>query len=89
MDRLRARAQRGLDDSFAHEVALGRRAGADQEGFVGGAHVRRVAVGLRVDGHSADPELAERSEDPDRDLATVRDQDFREERHGARILPEP
>jgi CDP-diacylglycerol--glycerol-3-phosphate 3-phosphatidyltransferase len=46
--------------------------------------VQRSAVGLRIHRDRADPELAQRPEDPDRDLAAVGDQDLRE-RHG-RIL---
>jgi CDP-diacylglycerol--glycerol-3-phosphate 3-phosphatidyltransferase len=46
--------------------------------------VQRAAIGLRIDGDRADVELAKRSEDPDRDLAAVGDQNLRE-RHG-RIL---
>jgi CDP-diacylglycerol--glycerol-3-phosphate 3-phosphatidyltransferase len=45
--------------------------------------VKRVAVGLGVDGDGADSELAQRPEDPNRDLAAVGDQDFRGELHGA------
>ena len=38
------------------------------------------AVGVGVDGDRADPELAQRAEDPDGDLAAVGDEDFREGR---------
>ena len=50
--------------------------------------MQRVAVGLRVDGHAADAELAQRAEDPHRDLAAVRHQDLRE-RRARRILSLP
>ena len=43
------------------------------------------AVGLRIDGDRADPELAQRAEDADRDLAAVGDQDL-VETDTARIL---
>ncbi len=89
MDRLGPRAQRRLDEHVGPEVALGSRAGADEVRLVGRAHVRAPPVGLRVDGNATDPELAQRPEDPDRDLAPVGDQHLREGRHTARILPEP
>jgi hypothetical protein len=85
MDRLRAGAKRRLDDPVGIEVALRRRASADQVRLVGEANVERAAIGLRVDGDASDVELAERPEDPDRDLAPVRDEHLRERRHG-RIL---
>ena len=89
MDRLGPRAERGLDEDVAAEVALGRRTGPDEIGLVCGTHVRAPPVGLRVDGDTADPELAKRPEDANRDLAAVRDEHLRERRHAARILPEP
>ena len=49
MDRLRARLPGSVEDPLADEIALGRRAGADQVRLVGGAHVQRIAVRLRVD----------------------------------------
>ena len=39
---------------------------------------RRVAVGIGVDGDRADAQLAQGAEDPEGDLAPVRDQDFGE-----------
>ena len=91
MDRLRAGAPSGLEQPLADEVALGRRPGADQVRLVGAPHVERVPVGLGVDPDAPDPELAKRPEDPDRDLAAVCHQDFRERdgRHRPRILSEP
>ena len=88
VDRLRPRAQRRLDEHLAAEVALRRGPRPDEVGLVGGANVRAPPIGLRVDRHAADPELAERAEDPDHDLAPVRDQHLREERHATRILPQ-
>jgi hypothetical protein len=40
----------------------------------------RAPVDIGVDGDGPDPELPQGAEDPDRDLAAVRDQDFPE--HG-------
>ena len=79
----------GVDEHVAPQVALGRRPVADEVRLVGGAHVRAPPVGVREDGDAADPELAERPEHADRDLAAVGDEDLREGRHMARILPEP
>ncbi|TMJ94667.1 MAG: CDP-diacylglycerol--glycerol-3-phosphate 3-phosphatidyltransferase [Actinobacteria bacterium] len=43
--------------------------------------MQRASIGLGVDGHSADAELAERPEDPDRDLTSVGDENLREGGH--------
>ena len=56
------------------QIALRRRAGPDQARLVGAPHVQRAAVGLGVDGHRADAELAQRPEDPDGDLAAIGDE---------------
>jgi hypothetical protein len=87
MDRLRAGAGRGLQDPLHEEVALGGRPRTDQVGLVRDPDVQRVAVGLRVDRDRSDPELAERPEDPDGDLAAVRDEDFGEGRHRGAYCP--
>jgi hypothetical protein len=47
---------------------------------VGEANVERVTVGRRVDGDGLDAELTAGPDDPDGDLASVRDQDAAE--HG-------
>ena len=83
MDRLGPGLLGGLDDLLDVEVALGRDRGADQESLVGLAHVRRVAVDLRVDGDRADAHLLQRAGDADRDLAAVGDQDLLE--HGGAV----
>jgi len=54
--------------------------GAEAAGLIGGEDVRRVAIGVREDGDRLDLHLAQRPHDSDGDLATVRDQDFREHR---------
>jgi hypothetical protein len=88
MDRLGARLPRRLQQALAHEIALRGRAGPDEEGFVGGSHVHRLAVRLGIDGDRPDAELAERAKDPHGDLAAVRHEDFREDGHRPRILSE-
>ena len=86
MNGLGAGATRDLEQPFLVEIALGGRSGADQVGLVGRGGVERATVGLRVDGNRADAELAQGTEDPDRDLAAIGHEHFREGRHG-RILP--
>jgi hypothetical protein len=46
-----------------------------------------AAVGVRVDGHRADPELAKRAENADGDLPAVGHEHFPEGSHVRRILP--
>ena len=54
--------------------------------LVGGTHVERVAIRLRVDGDGRDPELPQRAEDPNRNLATVGDEHLREAGHDGHIV---
>src|SRR6185312_299950 len=61
----------GRDDLLDVEVALSRDRGADQEGLVGGAHMRGVAVDLRVDSDRDDPHLLQGAGDANGDLAAV------------------
>ena len=87
VNRVRPRPLRRVEDPLLVEVALGRRAGPEEEGLVGLRDVERAPVGLRVHGDGTDPELAQRAEDADGDLATVGDEDFAEDGHDRRILP--
>ena len=73
MDPLGAGLFGDLDDLGDVQVALRRDGGAEQEGLVGLAHVRRVAIDLRVDGDRGDPHLAQGARDANRDLAAVGD----------------
>ena len=86
VDRLGSGPRGRLDDLLLVQVALGRSTGTEQPGLVGNTNVQGSAVGLRVDGHRGDLELAQRPEDADGDLAAVGDEDFREGAHGRRIL---
>ena len=83
----RRRAARPSSTRSWCEVALGRRAGPEQVRLVGGGDVQRAAVGLRVDGDGADPELAQGAEDTDGDLAAIGDQDLGERRHEGAFSP--
>ena len=71
VDRLRARLAGHLQDARDVEVALARRARAEQVGLVGVAHEERVAIDLAVHRDRGDAHLAQRAEDPDGDLAPV------------------
>ena len=58
MDRLGVGDLGGADDGRDIKVAVGGARRADAHGFVGQAHVFRVAVGLGVDRHGLDAERA-------------------------------
>ena len=64
------------DDGRHVQVAVGAARGADPHVLVGEPDVERVLVGLGIDGHGLDAELAARHDDAHRDLAAVGDQDF-------------
>jgi hypothetical protein len=86
VNRLGAGAVGDLEQLLHHQVALRRGTRPQQEGLVGAAGVRGVAVGLRVDRHGGHAQLLERAHDADRDLPAIGDQDLRE--HGReRLLP--
>ena len=80
MDRLAAGRLRGGDHVRDDEVALGRRGRADPDGRVGEPDMGSVRVGGRVDGDRLAPELVERPDDADGDLAPVGDEHPREHR---------
>ena len=77
-----------LDDLPAVEVGLGCRRRADLHGHVGCGNVRRVGVGLGVDGDGAQPHLAGAADYPAGDLAAVGHED-RVEGLGHQIRPTP
>jgi hypothetical protein len=87
VDRLRAGAPRGLDQGGDRQVGLRRRRRADPQRGVGLADVRRLAIGVGVDGDRPVPERARRAQHADRDLAAVGDQDRVERRHHMRKTP--
>ena len=89
MDRARPGAQRGLDERLDLQVALRRGRRPDQVRLVGVRDVQRAAVRLRIDGDRAEPELAQRARDADRDLASIRDENLVERvfRHSAPYSP--
>ena len=79
--RLGSGAARGGDELLRDQVALRRGLAAERERLVRVRGMARGAVGVRVHGDRADPQLAQRPEDPDRDLAPVGDQHLREKGH--------
>ena len=81
VDRLGAGAGGGVEDPLLVEVTPGGGTGPDQVSLVGRRNVQRGPVDLGVDGHGADPELAQRPKDADGNLAAVRYEDFRERSH--------
>src|SRR5215467_10502978 len=74
MDGSGARPARGVEHSVDVEVALARRRGPDQDGFVGLARVGPVCVGLGVNRDGADAEGAAGAEDAAGDLSPVGDE---------------
>src|SRR6266850_1668618 len=86
MDRLRVGDLRGRDDAADVQITLAAPRGPDADVLVGEAHVERVLIGLRVDGHRLHAELAAGVDDPQGDLAPVGDEDLLEHQEVSRIL---
>jgi len=80
MDRVASRALRDLDDLRCVEVALAGRRGADRIRRIGGADVQRVTVDIAVDRGRANAEVVARTDDAERDLATIGDENGGERR---------
>ena len=80
MDRLRARARRGLKDRIGAQIALARRRRPDPDRLVRQRHVARLAIGVGIDGDGADAEALQRADDAAGDLAAIGDQDRIEHR---------
>src|SRR4029453_10593705 len=72
----------GAEDPLRIQVAVGRRTASNEIGLLGDGGVEGRAVSLGVDRHAPDPQLAQRAEDPDRDLAAIGDKNLSEWRHG-------
>src|SRR5919197_197782 len=64
-----------VEDRADRQVRVGREPRADPVGLVGHLDVEGVTVGVRVHGHGAEAQLANRPDDPNGDLPPVRDQD--------------
>src|SRR5216684_8685768 len=76
VDGLRARFPRGLQQDRYREIALRGWRRSDERGFVSLVHVRRMPVGLRINGHRSDAHPAQRPDDAARNRSTVGDQDL-------------
>ena len=79
VDRVGARATRGIQHPLDRQVALRSRSGPEPHGFVGEAHVHGAGVGVAVDRDRADADAAECADDAHRDLAAVGDEDLRDD----------
>ena len=75
MDRLRPGSGSGVEDRVDPEVALRRRRRPEADRLVGDPDVGRRRVRVAVDRDRLDAELVAGPDDPDRDLAAVRDED--------------
>jgi hypothetical protein len=84
VDAVGAGPARRVDDLVEHEVGLRRGGAAEREGLVGQPDERRVPVGVGVHGDAGQPRVGARADDPDGDLAPVRDEDLAQARHGNR-----
>ena len=83
MDRVGAGDLGGADDGRHVQVAVEAARRADADVLVGEPHVQRVLVGLGVHGDGLDAELAARADDPQGNLAAIRDQDLVEHQLGS------
>ena len=78
VDRVCPRFARHFNDLICAQVRFARRCAAQQIGLIGHAHMQRLAVGLRIDGHGFDTLLFAGANDTDGDFAAVGNQDFSE-----------
>ena len=80
MNGVHAMPARGVENAFDVEVAFARRRRAQMRSLIGFANVKSGAVGVGIDGDGANPHLAQRTDDAQRDLAAIGYQDFLEHR---------
>jgi hypothetical protein len=84
MYRIGADLTRQSDDRGRVQVALGRRRRPDPIGLVGQQYRQTGAIGIRVDDGTPNAQVAQTSDDANRDLAAVRHQHLLDRlRHGA------
>jgi hypothetical protein len=77
----------GCDQLVDDEIALDRRSRADRHRLIGEQDVEGLAVDLGEDRDGGNPKLAAGPDDPDGDLAAIRDEDLPERgAHVAGIL---
>ena len=75
MHRIRTGHRGGVQHRIDVQVRFARRRAAQALGVGGRAHVRRVLVGIRIDGDRFERHLRGRAHDAQRDLAAVCDQE--------------
>ena len=80
MDRLRPGPGRGVEDRVDPEVAVAGRRGPEADRLVGDPDVLGGRVRVAEDRDRLDAQLVAGPDDPDRDLAAVRDEDAPERR---------
>ena len=78
MDRLRPALRGSVENRFDPQVTLRSRSRPNADRIVGCADVRGPGVGVTEDCNGFDPQLVARPDDPDGDLAAVRDEDATE-----------
>ena len=69
----------GTQDSLTNEIAFRRGRRPDADGFIRHLDVKRAAVGLGKNSHTADVHLAESANDANGDFASIGDQNFAEQ----------
>src|SRR5437868_73986 len=78
MNRVHVADFRCADNRGNIQVAFAGFRRSDADGFIGEANVQRVAVGVTVDGDGLDAQLFAGADDPQGNLAAVRNEDFLE-----------
>ncbi len=76
MHRLRPRRLAGRDNVFDDEIAFRRRRRTDPHGLFRHIHMRRILVGIGINGDGRNSHSPRRRNHPAGNLATVRDEDF-------------
>ncbi len=76
MYRIATGAARYIHELINAKIAFARGRGADGIGFIGEAHVKRLAIGITEDGDGADAQLAAGAQDAHGNLTAIGDQDF-------------
>jgi hypothetical protein len=74
MDGLRPGRACGSEDGIDRQIAVHRRGGTDPNGLIGGRHMQRVRIGVRIHRDGLDATLAAGADDAHGDLAAIGDQ---------------
>ena len=76
VNRLRARAEGGVEQRLHREITLRRGGRTDLDRFIRRAHMQRVPVRRRVDGHRRDAHAPQGADDAAGDGAAIGDENF-------------